>query len=446
MILLIFLLFFFVSFPAHASCLLNTKPNILLITVDSLRPDHLGAYGYPLPTSPHIDHIATEGTLFKNAISQGGWTSPALVSIFTSLYPSAHGVEAKPDQFPCMKNSLLLKWIQAGYQVPAYEKINEEHNYSHLGFQPHKQYAFDLTSLKDWIRENRLTPFFCWYHINKTPHLPYNPEKPLDTLFLPKGFSVTPSMARRLEPIRSKAINIKGRLELHRQDMIPIKALYDGEVRMADEVVHEIYTFLAEEGLLDNTILVITADHGDELMDHGFVGHASSNGDGTLYEEIIHVPLILRYTPILPAGRTIEEIVETIDLMPTLLEITGIPGNQWIQGKSLLDLIQRKEPQWKPYAFSENSPCGYQCKAGDPTSKIRFVSLRSNRWKLIARQGPGVTTFSFYDLEKDPGERENSINEHKDIAEMYSDLMLTWYYENRMLRKALLLDCLGEPK
>ena len=433
-------------FQGTGSCELHIKPNVLLITIDSLRTDHVGAWGYPLPTTPHIDRIAAEGTLFRNAITQGGWTSPAIVSVFTSLYPSVHGVEAKPDQFPCAKNSLLFKWIQGGYQVPSYEKIDDENNYSHLGFQAQKNYAFDLDSLKNWLREHGSTPFFCWYHINKTPHLPYNPTRPYDTLFLPSTFSQDPSVEKRLERIRSKVIIPKGTIELQQQDSIPINALYDGEVRMADEAVHDLYTFLASEGLLERTILVITADHGDELMDHGFIGHASTNWDGTLYEEIIRVPLVLRYPPMFPAGRIIDEVVETIDIMPTLLESVGVQGMTWSQGRSLLELINGKGPAWKSYAVSENSPCGYQCKAEDPSRNVRLVSIRSNRWKLIARQGPSETTFQFYDLQRDPHEKNNVIREYERTAEVYKDYLLSWYYENRIMRKALVLDCSGDSK
>lgn len=441
---ILFLLFLLCGGFSSASSISpsNAKPNVLLITIDSLRPDHIGAYGYPLPTTPYIDKIAGEGTLFKNAISQGGWTSPAMVSIFTSIYPSVHGVETRPDYFPCSKNSLLEKWVQAGYKVPGAKKVIEENNFSHLGFQIQEDYSFDLNSLKNWIKENRSSPFFIWYHINQTPHLPYNPKKPYDTLFLRKDFSITPAIKKTLEYVKSNAIIPKGSIEFQNEDIIvPIMALYDGEVRMADEAVHKIYTFLAEENLLDNTILIITADHGEELMDHGFIGHASTNHDGTLYEEIIRVPLIFRYPSALPENKIVEKIVESIDIMPTLMEIAGIPGNKWIQGRSLLNLIQGKKPSWKNYTFSENSPCGFQCKAEDLADNVKIVSIRSKQWKFIARQGQKISTFELYDLQKDPEEKKNLILEHPVTAGVYKEILLNWYYKNGILRKALYMNC-----
>lgn len=447
-------LLFILFFPGRGFSLassiksFNAKPNVLLITIDSLRPDHMGIYGYPLPTTPHIDKIASEGILFKNAFTQGGWTSPAMISVFTSMYPNVHTVEARPDRFPCAKNSLLQKWIEAGYNVPGVEKVVKENNYSNLGFQIRKDYAFDLVSLKNWIKKNRSKPFFSWYHINKTPHLPYNPEKPFDTLFLPKGFSFTPSIRTRLEKIKKNMLISKDSLTLQYDDIVPIKALYDGEVRMADNVVFEIYTFLAQEGLLDNTILVITADHGEELMDHGFIGHASTSLNGTLYNEIIHVPLILRYPPEFPKGKrqTVEDVVESIDIVPTLMEIAEVPGYKGVQGRSLLKLLRGKELSWKNYAFSETTTCGFQCKTGKKYSKIRIVSIFSSKWKFITRQEPEMAKFELYDLEKDPGEKLNVVRNHPEIAKMFKDLLIRWYYKNSISRKALFQSCFNRTR
>lgn len=420
-------------------------PNVLLVTIDSLRPDHLGAYGYTLPTSPHIDRIASEGTLFANAISQGGWTSPALVSLFTSTYPSVHGVEARDDSFPCARNSVITTWLRAGYRVPAYEGIRTEHNYARLGFEPQSTYRFTLDALKSWIQANRSHPFFCWYHINKTPHLPYNPDTSLEALFLPKGFSASAATKRRLETVRTKVIIPKGSLDLQEEDRLPLIALYDGEVRMADEAVSEIYSFLAAQGLLDTTIFVITADHGDELMDHGFIGHASTSLAGSLYDEIIHVPLILRYPAAIPSGRVVEQVVESIDIMPTLLELARLEAPPWVQGTSLLAAM-RTGPAGddKPaVAFSESCPCGYQCKADDPSRDVRLVSLRSSNWKLIVTHAQGASVSALYDLREDPRELRNVADKHAAIVDQLKDSLLTWYHENRLLRKALEAECAG---
>lgn len=414
------------------------KPNILLITVDSLRHDHVGAYGYALPTTPNIDRIAKEGILFKNAIAQGGWTSPAMISLFTSTYPSVHGVESRYDNFPCEKNALIRKLREAGYQAPA----ALSGNYFNLGFQRKKHRFTKLAFFKEWIEEYASPPFFLWYHINKVPHLPYNPQKPYDTKFFPDGYSLSPAAAERLEIVKNKVIIRKGNLKFEKEDMIPIKALYDGEVRMADEIVNDIYSFLKNQGILDQTIMIITADHGEELLDHGLIGHASTNWGGQLYDEVIHVPLIMRYPDLFPQGKVIDEMVEMIDIMPTIFEISGIQGNRWIQGRSFFELIYGRESSWKEYAFSETSLCGYQCKKNMSLSKARIVSLRSAYWKLIARHEPDRMTYELYNLQKDPNEKKNLIHGRKQVAAKYKDLLLNWNYKNRMLRKQLITDCM----
>jgi arylsulfatase A-like enzyme len=436
--LLIFILHFAIILFSPQVSTAFEKPNILLITVDSFRHDHVGAYGYALPTTPNIDRIANEGIIFKNAITQGGWTSPAMISLFTSNYPSVHGVESRYDNFPCEKNSLIMKLREAGYQAPAALSAN----YFNLGFQRKKYHFSKLPVFKEWIEEYASPPFFLWYHINKVPHLPYNPKKPFDTMFFSDDFSLSPSAAKRLEIVKNKMIIKKGSLKFEKQDMIPIKALYDGEIRMADEIVHDIYSFFKNQGILDQTIMIITADHGDELLDHGLIGHASTNWGGQLYDEIIHVPLIIRYPPLSQQGKVIDEMVELIDIMPTIFEIIGIQGNRWIQGRSFLGLIQGRESSWKKYAFSETSLCGYQCKKDMSQSKARIVSLRSEYWKLIARHEPDSMTYELYNLEKDPNEKTNLINHRKQVAAQYKDILLNWNYKNRMLRKHLITDCM----
>ena len=414
------------------------KPNILLITVDSLRHDHVGAYGYALPTTPSIDRIAKEGVLFKNAIAQGGWTSPSMNSIFTSTYPSVHGVESRYDNFPCEKNALIMKLREAGYQTPAALSAN----YFNLGFQRKKHRFSKLAPFKEWIAEYASPPFFLWFHINKFPHLPYNPKKPYDTMFFPDGYSPSPATAERIEIVKKKVIIKKGSLKFEKEDMIPIKALYDGEVRMADEVVYDIYSFFKNQGILDQTIMIVTTDHGEELTEHGLIGHASTNWGGQLYDEIVHVPLIIRYPNLFPQGKVVNEMVEMIDIMPTLFEIIGIQGNRWTQGRSFLGLIQGRESSGKQYAFSETSACGYQCKKDMSLSKARIISLRSKSWKLIARHEPDHTTFELYNLKNDPNEKRNLIHHRKEVAARYKDIILDWNYKNRLLRKQLITDCM----
>jgi len=420
-------------------------PNVLLVTIDSLRPDHLGCYGYGKPTSPWIDRISREGALFRNAVSSGGWTSPAMVSILTGLYPSVHGVEGRPDGFPCLRQAPLTSWSDAGYRIPGYETINDETNYSNLGFQPDPGYGYTPEQLFSWIKTHRSQPFFCWYHINKTPHLPYRPDDAHLKLFQPPGGPLlTPEQQERLEVVRSKVIIPKGTLPLTDDDLPGILALFDGEVRMADDTVGRIYEFLREEGLLDSTVLILTADQGEELLDHGFIGHASTSWAGTLYEEIIHVPLIIRYPAAISPGMVIQTVVETLDILPTLQALLGIPSPFPFQGRSFLRLLQGDVSGWTETAFAETTPCGYQCARAPEKEPVRLHSVRSGPWKLIATHTPEQTRFALHNLESDPGEKENLLESRPEIANRLKGLLLRQEYRNRLFRKQLLQNCSTE--
>jgi len=432
--------------PAEPTPATRRLPNVLLLTVDSLRPDHLGCYGYEKPTSPWIDRLAREGTRFENAISQGGWTSPAMVSILTGLYPSVHGVEGRPDGFPCLARAPLMAWRAAGYRVPGCESIDEEPNYSRLGFQPDPAYGNTTEQFFSWVRGHRDEPFFCWYHIGKTPHLPYAPGEAYRELFSPPdGGAPAPEQRKRLEIIQSQVLIPRGTLPLEAGDLPWILALYDGEVRMADDTVGSIYDFLEQEELLGDTLLILTADQAEELMDHGFIGHASTSWAGTVYEEIVHVPLIVRFPEAVPAGKVIAPVVETFDLLPTLHDLVGIPSRTPFQGRSLLPLIRGDAAPWTDTAFSETSPCGYQCARAPEKRLDRIQAVRSGPWKLMATHTPAESRFALYHLASDPREKHDLAHSHPQVADRLKDLLIHQQYSNRLLRQQLLEACSPAP-
>jgi arylsulfatase A-like enzyme len=278
----------------------STAPNVVLITVDSLRPDHLGCYGYPKEVSPHIDRIAREGTLFTLAFSQASWTSPSLVSLFTAFYPSVHGVDARGKSVSPSLPTLPKTLKRAGFSVPGLTYIVDDPNYHHLGFEqvPHEQ-----KDLATWIGEYGSRPFFIFVHIH-TAHLPYNPEPPLDTAFLPP--TITSDFLAENSAIRFVRSNVLVRpedIQFKGTEKTAVIAQYDGEVYTADGEVGKVVEILRAHDLLDRTLMIVTADHGEELFERGFIGHASTNLGGTLYEELIRVPLIVGYPPPHSQGR-----------------------------------------------------------------------------------------------------------------------------------------------
>jgi arylsulfatase A-like enzyme len=189
-------------------------------------------------------------------------------------------------------------------------------------------------------------------------------------------------------------------------DRPAVNALYDGEVRVFDDLLGRWVRRLEELGLLDDTLIVVLADHGEELLERGHVGHCSCNLKGTLYDECIRIPLILRLPGKLPAGRVVRRQVSQIDVMPTVLELAGLPIPQFVEGISLLPLILGQTERFRQEAFAETTPAGWQSLPGDDRE---IWCVRTERWKLILNTDAAgrARRFELYDLAADPGETRN---------------------------------------
>jgi hypothetical protein len=204
-----------------------------------------------------------------------------------------------------------------------------------------------------------------------------------------------------------------------------VRALFTQTLRQQDAKVGKVLMKLDELGLRDNTLVVVTADHGDELLEHGFVGHASTNWDSTVFDDLVNIPLVIYYPKKLPKGKRIDTQVRMIDLMPTMLDILDIPLEEEIQGKSFFPLIQGKGG-FQETAFSETTPCGYSCPQRLANNRLR--SVRTNEWKLISiyTDDTKETRYELYNLREDPGETQNVIEEHPDIATQFKAELQQW--------------------
>jgi arylsulfatase A-like enzyme len=409
--------------------------NVLLITVDSLRPDHLSPYGYPKPTSPTLERLARRGVLFRQAINQAAWTSPALVSILTSLYPSAHGVQGRTTGLDPSVVTPLKQLRAAGYAVPALCYLIALPEFEHLGFEPTQE-----RDLERWLAQHGTKPFVAWVHL-EGPHLPLNPPPPYDRMFAPGNRPLPEEVLARLKPFREKPVIPKGDVAVEPADRRAVVALYDGKVRRTDEEIARILGGLDRLGLADTTLVIVSADHGEELLDHGFIGHASTSLAGTLFDELIRVPLIMAYPPLLPPGRVITTQVEGIDIFPTILDLLEIASPPVMQGRSLLPLIRQARTRFPQRAFSETTTCGRSCPEGQPEG--RLASLRTPAWKLIRTQDPAGERFQLYHLGSDPKERTSVLSKHpRTFARLRAELH-QWLALNQV--KAEALKALARP-
>ena len=403
-------LFFFKTVAAKES-----MPNVLLVTIDACRPDHLSCYGYKRNTTPNIKKLANQSVLFTNAFSQSAWTTPAMISIFTSLYPFTHNVDYRGKHL--MENVVTLPKVlkKNGYAVPVLPRFVNIPNYWYLGFDVVKDNKFTVSreeELPELIEEYKDQRFFIWYHYNGV-HLPYNPPHPYDKMFLTDNDLKMMCESKALSLIKNKVIIKHNTVDFRAEDKHPIIALYDAQLRQLDDYIGHLVERMKFWDILENTIIIITADHGEELLDHGFVGHASTSLNATLYDEIIRIPLIIRYPKKL-RKKKINAHVQQIDLMPTIIELLGVSLPNNLHGNSLLPLIEGKSAGNSMPVYCESNKGGYQTTENMKGVKIRCI--RTEHWKLISTTNVGKERYELYDLMLDPAEKENVIIKYPNVA------------------------------
>ena len=312
--------------------------NVLLVTVDTLRADHLGAYRAQRPTSPRLDAFAGQGVRFDREFSPRSLTWPSLTTILTGQPPRVHGVRRNGDRIRPDQETLpgLLArsgWVTAAFRASFHTQPVPGLDADLGSAEPGNWVERDLRVTRgalEWLEKNRDRRFFAWLHYIG-PHDPYQPAPPFNTLF------TDPAYAGPYDgSAESLTQCIVERRDLSKADLDHIVALYDGEVRATDEQFGLVLDALDRLGLRDSTVVVFTADHGEELYQRNhYFFHGCS-----VYDSTLHVPLAIRAPGRLPAGLVIGHVTESADLAPTLLELAGGPKASAAQGFSLLPLIE----------------------------------------------------------------------------------------------------------
>ena len=328
--------------PAAATHLSIRPRNLVLVSIDSLRADHVHCYGYPRPTSPTLDRLAAEGVRFATAYSVSSWTLPAHATMLTGRYPLSHGaIEATrriSPQVPSLAAQLGEQGFKTGGFV-SYEFLRRRYGF-HVGFDHYDDFTTDLNTEAEerkartgpilnqqvipWIEAHRDQPFFLFVHYFDV-HWDYDPPPPYDTMFDAQYEGPD------LRPFLDNPAIHPGMPKRHLDHLI---ALYDGEIRFNDDVLREVVDSLDRLGIGQDTLLIITSDHGDEFFEHGDTGHTN-----TLYDEVIWIPLIVRWPKGIPGGRSVDLPVSLVDLAPTVYGLLGLDPPAGLEGRSLVPLL-----------------------------------------------------------------------------------------------------------
>jgi choline-sulfatase len=370
-------------------------PNVVIVLLDAVRADHLPFYGYPRDTAPFLSSLATRSVVFDRAYSASGWTSPATASLFTSLYPFQHGVvwnvrrmresEFRWSRVPAEAETIAEAMKKAGYATYA---VSDNASASELGGFDAGFDRFESASdasasavnrrVKQWRSElSGERPYFLYLHYMDA-HEPYLPQGRAFAEFMKDG---------RPNP---------------RRDFV---AAYDSEIRLLDSKVQGLFESL---GWSENTVLIVTSDHGEAFHDHGLVGHANS-----LYDELMRVPLLVHAADgSFGAGR-VSVPVAHVDVLPTLRELAGLPPDPRNAGWSLVPLL--RAGRW------DRGDRPLLAHLIEFDRKREWRAVVHGKWKLIERR-PGSA--ELYDLTADPAEQADLAGRHPDVVarlrEMYA--------------------------
>ena len=451
--------------------------NIIMIWIDTLRADHLGCYGYHKNTSPNIDDLAKQSTIFKNNFASNTVTITSFMSIISSLYPDSHGVYYVAKDKLSPKITPLAEILHLyGYATTWFGPEGCPHLDPAIGFGRgfdsvgifSENLSEGLKSVFEALHKNKSRKFFINFHTYKV-HDPYMPSEQYRKVFvnqrrpeaietpgllskavyekikneLPKKNSFTRMVLgealsselitsglldssynqQRLDTLREYLIRKNQVYKLDelsceayidkidysdKELMAHFSALYDAEILEFDtEVIGPLLKKLKELDLYDNSIIIICADHGDEFGEHGKMGHGQ-----TLYDEVTHVPLIIKI-PGIQGGRKVKELSETVDIMPTLLDLLEIPIPYYAQGKSLLPyIVQQDTKPLHQFVFG-------QLEGADDGAFM----IRSKEWKLLLHYNNRKELFH---IRTDPAEKRNLYLLRSDVARRLERELQAW--------------------
>lgn len=405
-------------------------PDVVIFLVDTLRADWTQPHGFELETTPHLKALAGESVVFEQASSPGPWTLPSVTSIFTGRHVVEHNVVHDRVKLPERATTLAELLRDWGYDTLSYH-----HNpYAGANWGNDQGFAVseriehltDGVTMQGFYEELTPRPYFLYVH-NTEPHDPHNAARgrfrevfePVDDGFLQEYGNLVKSYRHltRVDYARNAQPGTTDNSEAQIEKMARLNELrssvhniYSIAVRDADARIGSLVATIKKKGRWNDTLFIVLADHGEEMADHGGWQH-----DQSVYQELIHVPLIVHFPDGRWGGRRVKTPVSLVDVMPTVLDVARCPTEVKVSGQSLVSLLEDgepAEPEPRIVAMRHNEKKYFR-----PFKEQRGdlnVAVRKGHWKGIFNVELG--TFELYDLARDPGERRELSAEHPDVA------------------------------
>ncbi len=456
--------------------------HIILYVLDALRADHIGCYGYERDITPNIDRLARKGVIFENCFTSTTWTRPVAASLLTGAYPAVHKTRFRENMFSVDLKRLPEMLQEAGFKTAAFNTMGNIAG--EIGFNRGFDHYFDLFRepaliarrqklnaaregllhtaeteialplaedindyLLPWLAEHREANTFSFVWSIET-HEPYGAPEP---------FRHYAGAVRRSGEGESDDIRSAGKADRDR-----LRNLYDDGIFYNDHCLGLLFKELQRLGIYDETLFIILGDHGEAFYEHGFYTHGHPP-----YEELIHVPLIMKFPGGQFAGKQEVGMVELIDVAPTITAVATphqfSETNHFIQGKNLLPLLKNDCEQVRTYSFSDTQSLAIH---------NQYLSVRSQMWKYIQIRQPQrnrQTLFTtvqhvlargllwdilrrprhfwrsyfrssneyLFDLQNDPAEEHNCITEYPEIAQQLGQVLEQWLEQNQRLSQQL---------
>jgi arylsulfatase len=409
---------------------MRERPNVVMLVVDSLRADHLSCYGYPKPTSPYVDALASAGARCGAMYTAGLPTQPAFTTLHTGQHPIRHGIVSHGGAMELSKKSPMLAdvLLRAGYTTCTVDNLTRERLWFGRGFE----YCIDSSQRRvlhlgvtceelnaravPWLREHASEPFFLFVHY-WDPHTPYTPPEQDRDLFY-RGTPTDPSN-RSLDAWWTHPLGLLARDTWLQTpagkitDAEYLVALYDAEIRHVDRGIQQIVHTIDELGLGEKTLVIVTGDHGESHTEHGiFFEHHG------LYETTTHVPFVARWPGRIPEGARIDGLLQHHDVAPTVLEALGLKVPAPMDGRSFWRALAG-DPESAGREAIVMEECTHQAKWALRTGRHKFILSRATDFY-------GTPPRELYDLVEDPAETRNLVHAQPDLAARMEQELEGW--------------------